>query len=206
MDIHYRLTDDFIREKTIGIARFAYIYYLSDGVRAMAGYAFAPRFSNTGVSQIPEHRPWQQLLWIGKKQGFTLTQSFRIEQRFRRKVTDGELADEYNFNWRFRYNFSFAVPLVGKELAPKNPFLLLSNDIHINAGKNVVHNYFDQNRLSIALGYQFTSHLNAHLGYLFVFQQEAEAGRYLHINAIRLYVIHSLDFRNNDDSGVTPGE
>lgn len=198
MDLHFRLTDDFINEKTIGIARFAYIYYLSDHVRLMAGYAYATRYSNVGVGRIPEHRPWQQILWVEKKKGFNLTQAFRVEQRFRRNIADSELADDYNFNWRFRYNFTFTVPLKGKEVVARTPFLLFNNEIHINAGKNVVHNYFDQNRLFMGLGYQFTSHMNAHLGYLFIFQQAPASGHYLHINAIRLFVTQNFDFRKKD--------
>ena len=198
VDLHYRLTDDFIRERTIAIARFAYLYYLSDNVRLMAGYAFAPRFSAVGVSPIPEHRPWQQIQWIEKKKGFNLSQSLRIEQRFRRNVTNEQLAEEYDFNWRFRYNFSCTIPLTKSEASSKFSFLIFGNDIHINAGKNVNHNYFDQNRLSAAFGYHFTPELNAHLGYMFIFQQDAAAGHYLHLNVIRLFVIHQLDFRNNE--------
>jgi hypothetical protein len=193
-DVHYRLADDFVKEKTIAIARVAYIYYLSENVKLMAGYAFANRFSNVGVSSIPEHRPWQQIQWLQAKKRFVLTQSVRIEQRFRRKVTDGELTDDYNFNWRFRYNISFTVPLWSKDVQPESWFLIFGNDIHINAGKEVMHSYFDQNRSFLGLGYQFTSELNAHLGYLFILQQ-AEADRYLHINAIRLFLTHNLDLR-----------
>lgn len=127
-----------------------------------------------------------------------MNHAFRLEQRFRRNVAEGELADDYSFNWRLRYGVTFTVPFTGTEVVAGTPFLLFNDEIHINAGKQVVHNYFDQNRLFAGLGYQFTSKMNAHLGYLFVFQQEPVSGRYLHINAIRLFVNHNFDLRKGD--------
>lgn len=197
MDVHMRFTNHYIKEKTFDIARLAYIYYLHDDVRLMAGYARAVRFNRSGVHRVPEHRPWQQIFWTEKRTHFSLTQTFRVEQRFRRNVEDSVLGKGYNFNWRFRYNFSVTVPLKGKEVTPGTPFVFLAEDIHINAGKNIVYNHFDQNRLFGGLGYQFTPTLNAQLGYLFIFQNQGLPGRYLHIHAIRLYVIHSLDLRKN---------
>jgi hypothetical protein len=195
VDLHFRGTDNFLQAKSIAIARAAYIYYLSDNVRLMAGYAYAPRFSNADPGVIPEHRPWQQVLWSEKKKRFNLTQSFRIEQRFRQRIADDELTSEFDFNWRLRYNFVFTLPLKGGEILPKTPFLYFNNDTHINAGKNIKYNYLDQNRTFLGLGYQFTDQLNVHLGYMFIFQQEPVAEHFVRIHAIRLYVIHNLDLR-----------
>jgi len=125
-------------------------------------------------------------------------QWFRVEQRFRRKSANGELIDGYNFNWRFRYNVAITFPLRGNVVQAKTPFLFFNDEIHINAGKEIVNNYFDQNRLFVGLGYQFTSHLNAQLGYMYVFQQLAAGNKYAHINAIRFFVFHNLDFRKDD--------
>jgi hypothetical protein len=199
LDLHYRLTGDFIDERSINIARIGYIYYVSDQVRITAGYSAARHFSHAaGVPNTTEHRPWQQIQWFDKKKGFNLMQWFRVEQRYRPKISEGEATNDYNFNWRLRYNFALTLPLRGNVVAPKTPFLFFNNEVHINAGKSIVNNYFDQNRLFTGLGYQFTSHLNAHLGYMYVFQQQAAPGRFLHINAIRLFVFHNLDFRKDE--------
>lgn len=48
MDLHFRLTDHFINERTISVTRFAYIYYLTDHVRLIGGYAYATRYYNVG--------------------------------------------------------------------------------------------------------------------------------------------------------------
>jgi hypothetical protein len=196
-DLHLRLTDNFVNQRSITIARLAYIYYITDQTRIMAGYAYANQYSAVGPN-IPEHRPWQQIQWLDKKDGFNLMQWLRIEERYRTKVAAGELTNDYNFNWRLRYNFALTFPLKGKQVAAKTPFLFFNNEIHVNAGKSIVNNYFDQNRLFFGLGYQFTSHINAHLGYMNVFQQLPAGNQYVSTNAIRLFVFHNIDLRRQE--------
>jgi hypothetical protein len=91
------------------------------------------------------------------------------------------------------------VPLKGREVVAKRPFAVIANEVFFNFGKRIVNNTFDQNRLFIGMGYQFTSHLNAQLGYMNVYQQEAAGNKYLSTNAIRLFVFHSLDLRNAEN-------
>jgi hypothetical protein len=198
LDLHYRLTGNFYEERSVNIARVGYIYYIADQVKLTAGYAYAKHFAHGASPDYSEHRPWQQIQWIEKKNGFNMMQWFRVEERYRQTIVEGELTDDYAFNWRVRYNFSITIPLKGKQVVAKTPFLFLNDELHINAGNNIVNNYFDQNRAFIGLGYQFTSHLNAQLGYMNVFQQLPAGNKYVNIDAIRLFVFHSLDFRNNE--------
>src|SRR5688500_985343 len=195
VDLHLRLTDHYLNRKTMVLTRAAYIFYLHEHVRFMAGYTYAHRYDRSGSGRIPEHRPWQQVQWIERKKGFDLVQAFRVEQRFRKSVDDRLDADSYIFNWRFRYNIAFTIPLGGKTLTPKTPYLFVSNEVKVNAGKSIVNNYFDQNRTLTGLGYQFTPSMHANLGPLFIFQQSPEPGHYNHTHAIRLYVFHTIDLR-----------
>ena len=39
------------------------------------------------------------------------------------------------FNWRFRYNFAFTLPLKGKVVLSKTTFLFFNNEVHINSGR-----------------------------------------------------------------------
>ncbi len=196
VDLHLRLSDDFVKEKSQAIGRIGYMYYLSDHTKLTAGYAFITQYTPT--VDIPEHRPWQQIQWHEKKNGFNLMQWFRVEQRYRRKVLANELTDEYNFNWRLRYNFSIIIPLKGKQLSPGTPFIFLNNEVHINAGKQIVNNYFDQNRFFAGIGYQFTKTINAHLGYMNVFQQLPTAGQFANTHAIRLFIFQNIDLRTEN--------
>lgn len=198
VDLQLRL-NDIVNQKSVSIARLGYTYFLSDQTRLTAGYGYITHYAlNDQAPDVPEMRPWQQIQWFDKRKGLSLAQYLRVEERFVRRVSGGELADDHRFTWRFRYNFAVSIPLKGKEILPRTPFLFLNDEVHINAGKNIVNNYFDQNRLFAGVGYQFTRALNAHLGYLYVFQQLPEGDRYIHINAVRLFVFHNLDFRSDD--------
>lgn len=196
VDLQLRL-NEFVAERSLSIVRAGYTYFLSDRVRLTAGYGYITHYNsnNQFLPDVPESRPWQQVQWFDKTKNFSLAQYFRVEERFVREVSQGELTDTFRFNWRFRYNFAMSIPLKGAEIAAKTPFIFLNDELHINAGKNIVNNYFDQNRLFAGLGYQFTAALNAHLGYLYVFQQLPQGNRYVHINAMRLFVSHNIDVR-----------
>jgi hypothetical protein len=196
VDLQLRL-NEFMSQKSVSIARVGYTYFVSDQFRITAGYGYITHFaSNDALPHVPEHRPWQQLQWFDKKKNISMAQYFRVEERFVRRVSNGELTDETRFTWRFRYNFFIGFPLKGTAITAKTPFLFFNDEILISAGKNVVNNYFDQNRVFTGLGYQFTGGLNAQLGYLFVFQQLPAGNQYVHVNGIRLSVFHNLDLRN----------
>jgi hypothetical protein len=200
VDAHLRLTGNFVNDVGVSIARAGYTYYFTDHARFTVGYAYATQYGLTSdAPDIPEHRPWQQMMWTEKKSWFSLAQYIRLEERFRRKVEDNELASGYDFSYRVRYNMAFIVPLKGKQVEPKTPFLFLNDELHINFGKNIVNNYFDQNRLFIGVGYQFTKSLNAQLGYLKAFQQAPQPYTFRNIDAIRLFIFHNLDFRNTQE-------
>jgi hypothetical protein len=195
VDLQLRL-NEFISERSVSIVRAGYTYFLSDQVRLTAGYGHITHYNpDPSVADVPESRPWQQVQWFDKTKSLSLSQYFRVEERFVREISQGELTDDFRFNWRFRYNFAMSIPLKGTEISAKTPFIFLNDELHINAGRNIVNNYFDQNRLFAGLGYQFTAGLNAQLGYLYVFQQLPQGDRYVHINAIRFFVFHNIDLR-----------
>ena len=195
MDLHQRFTGDFYHEPSVTLGRVGYIYYFSDHLRLVVGDAFVKHYAHGAGPDIPEHRPWQQLQWIEKKKRINIVQWLRTEERFRKTVEEGELTNDYSFNWRFRYNLLLTIPFHGEEITPRSPFGIFNNELHVNAGKNIVNNYFDQNRLFVGLGYQFTKHFNAQLGYMYVFQQLPAENQFVQINAVRLFVFQTIDLR-----------
>jgi len=199
LDLHFRLNDHFVKEPAIGMARLGYIFYVNDQNRLAAGYAYITQYSNSnGLPNVPEHRLWQQFQWFEKKKWLSIMQYVRLEERFRRKVEEGELVDEYTYTSRVRYAMAFTIPLKGEPGAPKTPFVFINNELMINFGSEIVNNYFDQNRFFVGLGYQFTKNLNASVGYLNVFQQLPAASTFRHVDGIRLFVFHNLDLRPDD--------
>ena len=199
-DLHLRTKEEFFTNFSQSIARFGLTYYINDNTKLTAGYAFVSHFpadNHNNVTQ-PEHRPWQQLQWHSRFQRLRLMQWIRLEERFRRKILNNdELAEGHNFNWRVRYNFAATFPLGKKAFAPKSWSFILNDEVHINAGKEIVYNYFDQNRFFAGFGYHINAHDNIQLGYMNLFQQLAAGNRYKTIHAARIFYYHILDLRRS---------
>ena len=58
------------------------------------------------------------------------------------------------------------IPLKGKTIADKTPYVAMYDEIFLGFGKNVNENVFDQNRLGLLLGYRFSSNLRIEGGFL----------------------------------------
>ena len=197
-DLHLRTKDNFFEDLSQAIVRLGLTYYLADDVKLTAGYAYVNHFpadNHENISQ-PEHRPWQQLQWHSRYPKLRLMQWFRLEERWRRKVLNNdELADGYNFNFRLRYNILSQFPLNKKRFQAGTFSLVLSNEVFVNFGKQIVNNYFDQNRFFAGFHYYVNNHDQLQFGYMNVFQQLAAGNQYKSVSAARLFYFHNLDLR-----------
>jgi hypothetical protein len=197
-----RSKEDFVSDLSQAIARVGLTYYLNDATKLTTGYAFVNHFPAAGHEDIsqPEHRGWQQLQWHTKYSRVRTMQWFRLEERYRRKVLNNEtLADGYNFNFRARYNFLLQVPL--SATIQKGSFsAIANNEVHVNFGKEIVNNYFDQNRFFVGLAYHTNAQDNFQFGYMNIFQQLPSGNRYRTTHTIRLYYFHNLDLRKKATS------
>lgn len=198
LDVHYRITDNFVDRPFQLLIRPGVTYFLNDNFRATVGYGLIEHYPAKGLQTTrTEHRVWQQISWNQKYPRLATTQWLRLEERKVEKVANDAKVGGYTFTWRTRYNISLFVPLKGKEMGPKVPYAMLQDELFISFGKNVVYNTFDQNRFFVGMGYQFSSRFNAQLGYLNVFQQNASGNDYFSSNAIRLYMYHTVDLRKS---------
>ena len=180
------------------IARIGLTYYVNNDTKLTGGYAYVNHFPADSHSEIsmPEHRIWQQLQWHTRYKTIRLMQWFRLEERYRRKVKDSdELADGYNFNWRARYNFFLSKALSRNAFAPKTFSFIVNDELHVNFGKEIVNNYFDQNRFFLGFAYHLNAHDNFQFGYMNVFQQLSAGNRYREIHTVRLFYFQNLDLR-----------
>lgn len=201
MDASYRRSSNFLEQPFQLVIRPGVIYYLSNKVRIIGGYAYFSHYPGRTSRHIvqPEHRGWQQLQWNQKYDRLSTRQFIRFEQRFRRKfLNNDELSDEYNFNYRLRYNFSISIPLKGSEGEPKSVFASITDEIMVNFGKEIIYNYFDQNRASVMLGYQLSKSSNILVGYMHIFQQTASGNAFNSNSAIRITFNQNLDLRSQE--------
>jgi Protein of unknown function (DUF2490) len=199
LDIHYRMTDNLADRPMAFLFRPGATYFIKDNLRINVGYTLVKHYPRKGFNTTrTEHRPWQQIWWNQKYPGLVMLQHLRFEQRFNQKVVSDQIEDGYNYTFRIRYGLSFFVPLKGKEIVAKSPFIAFTNEVFLNFGDRIIYNTFDQNRLFIGLGYQFTPHINVQGGYMNLYQQEASGYNYLLAHVVRLSLFQTLDFRKKE--------
>ena len=194
-DVHFRWADFLDRPNTL-ILRPGLVFHLPHHINLTAGYAYVLHYPGPGLTTTrPEHRPWQQISWTYRTRRFQMLQWLRLEERFNRRVANDELLDEYAFNYRFRAQVALSLPLNKDYIEPGTAFFSLINELHVNAGKQIVYNYFDQNRLFAGLGYQFTKEFSAQLGYMNQYVQTAAGNRFNSNHTARLFLFYNLDAR-----------
>ena len=197
-DVHLRTKEDFVNSFSTGIIRAGITYYINDVTKFTVGYAFVNHFPAAAHKKIsqPEHRPWQQIQWhtrYGKKR---MMQWLRLEERYRRKIlNDSTLANASSFNWKLRYNIWYEIPLSKKGIVPKAWSVIINDELHINFGKQIVNNYFDQNRFFTGLKYQLSEQNNLQFGYANIFVQTAAGNKYRNIHTARVLFLQNIDLR-----------
>ncbi len=198
VDLHLRTKDDFVNNFTQSIARVGLTYYLTDVTKFTVGYAYVTNYAGDNHKNIsqPEHRIWQQVQWHTRYGKTRMMQWIRLEEKFKHKIlNDNALANGYNFNYKLRYNLWYEIPFTKKEITPGNLSFIVNDEIHINFGKQIINNYFDQNRFFVGLKLQTNKHDNLQFGYMNLFQQLAAGNSYKNINALRFFYFHNLDLR-----------
>lgn len=138
----------------------------------------------------PEYRIQQDLTLKHNWNKILFSQRFQIEERFFQNFDIEGLTSGTTFFWRFRYRIQGDYDFWRK----KKKYLkaIVYDELMINAGKEVVNNVFDQNRIYVGLQYGINSSLALELGYLNSFQQRASGVDYFNRNIIRLGIYHKL--------------
>jgi len=201
LDVQLRTKEKTVQDLSQFIFRPGLTYYLNDRTKLTAGYAYIRHFpadNHRNVAQ-PEHRPWQQIQWHTQYPHVRTMQYLRLEERYRRKIlNDSTLGEGHNFNFRVRYAFLLQVPLSKQPVKKGALSFILNDEIHVNLGKQVVYNYFDQNRFFAGLALHLNAHDNLQFGYMNLFQQLAAGNRYRYIHAARVFFFHNLDWQQKN--------
>ena len=70
------------------------------------------------------------------------------------------------------------MPLSKKGFQPHSFSFVVNDEVHVNFGKQIIYNYFDQNRFFLGFAYQTNKTDNLQFGYRNVFQQLAAGNKY----------------------------
>ena len=153
---HYSWWNDaHLVPKNFGIIRTGLTYnfnniFKNNLTTGIAFAIFAPLENQTVYGK--EWRPWMQSTMSFKDTYFDYLLRLRYEARFRAKIIDNTLQNEFNFNHRIRLMLQTR-HYFGES---KNYFWMLADEILINSGHSVNNSVrLDQNRISAGLGYKF---------------------------------------------------
>ncbi|MBO3115995.1 DUF2490 domain-containing protein [Winogradskyella sp. DF17] len=192
-DIHVRRTN-FMADPNFYFLRVGGQYYLNSNLRLAGGYAHL-WLTTTGVwdNYQNENRIYQQLSISRRYEKMNALFRIRLEQRFFNNVQDGQSLNNDSFVNRVRFLVSAGFPF--RQGGPTE--FILANETHLNFGKDVVFNTFNQNRFTVGIKHKLSKHWKVDCGYMMVYQQLASGNVYNLNHTLRLFFYGSFDFRKN---------
>ncbi|HEY0029702.1 MAG TPA: DUF2490 domain-containing protein [Bacteroidia bacterium] len=166
-------------------------FHLNKDVSITAGAAYFNHYAESCVR--PEYRGWEQLLFTKSFGRFLISHRLRAEQRFNRVVEANEVLDEFKYNNRYRYQLGLQLALNKSVIEDRTVYLSFADEIMLNSGREIAYNYFDQNRLSIGLGYKWTDLFNLTVSYMNVFIHKSQPATYEKNNVLVINVYHKFN-------------
>lgn len=144
---------------------------------------------------VPEKRIVQEINLINPlSKRFNLSHRWRIDERFIHKNNGKALIPGDDFNFRFRYKLQCTYQL-NKINSSQPTTIKIADEIMINAGKAIVYNTFDQNRISCSIEQRFTQALSAELGYIHWYQQRSSGYQFYSRDIIRFTLYHKINLK-----------
>jgi hypothetical protein len=188
-DVHIR-RNNFISENSFYFIRTALAFNINKNMYVAAGYAhlwLAPT-SKEGVTWSNENRIYQQIqsaTAVGKIQ---CLQRLRFEQRWQQKIVNDRYIGEDRFTQRVRYLLSVTIPVFKNEYLPS---LVIADELHIQFGKEVLYNTFDQNRVFLGIKQKLGKGWSLDMGYMQVYQQKFSGYQYDLNHTCRLFFYYN---------------
>jgi len=193
-EYHYRRRN-YMKDMAQVYLRFGVTYLLSKKLEITGGvvtpFYWSPDQESDLVDKVvPQYRFWEQLLFVQNFYRAKVYHQVRTEQRWKRDY----LKDSpFVLSWRFRYKLSVYAPLNHSKLINKTLFLSLYDEIFIQAGKKIIYNHLEDNRLFLGLGYIFNENIQMQAGYMLTYRHAGSPYDYEFRHIPRLSLYHSFD-------------
>jgi hypothetical protein len=191
------------------IKQHQYIYRISVDKQFKNNWNIGVGFTNFWASTndelsttkllVPEWRSQVEIINQQKIiEKLSVQHRIRTEWRFIHNTNKSytELEDGYTNNFRFRYQITLNFIAYKKE--EKELKFSIFDEILLNAGKSIQKNIFDQNRIGIAVRYNFNKKVGTEISYLNWYQQRA--------NGIDIYNRQILRFTLYNNFNITKKE
>ena len=184
-DVHLR-TNDFFQDNNFFFLRGGISYIPNSKFSFTGGYAhmwLAPK-NPTWSTFSDENRIYQQVQMNTKSGNVSIVQRLRNEQRWQEIIVNDVATGNNKFSNRVRYLISTTIPIFKNKKAPS---LVLSDELLIQFGKDIVYNTFDQNRFFVGIKQSINPKLSFDFGYMNVYQQKSTGYQYDMNHTLRLF-------------------
>jgi len=194
-DLHYRANQIFVNPNFYFV-RTGINYWFQDNITFTLGYAhmwLAPT-KEGWHTYSNENRIYEQVQMSSKIGNISMVQRLRNEQRWQEKISPSKDSSTHTnkFTDRVRYLLSFTIPISSNSHYPS---LVLSDELSVQTGKEVVYNVFDQNRTFIGIKQMITKRLSFDLGYMLVDQQKSTIYQFDQNHTFRCFFYYTPDLR-----------
>jgi hypothetical protein len=197
-DAHVRW-DGFVEENNFYFLRGGFTFIPNKSISLTAGYAhmwLAP--SNPDWSTYSDENRFYEQVSLNTTAGkVSILQRIRNEQRWQEKIVNDQETNEVRFTNRLRYLISLNIPIFKKKTLP---LLVVSDEILLQFGKEVVYNTFDQNRFFIGIKQTINPKLSFDFGYMNVYQQKYSGYQYDMNHTLRLFFYLNTNLKKNETS------
>lgn len=192
-DAHIR-RNNFVADPSFYFLRGAINYWVSDNITIAVGYGkmwLAPTVPGW-TNFAKEDRVYLQIQSISKLGKIGLLQRLRNENRWQQKMVNDNFSGSYKATDRIRYLLSTTIPIFKNK---KYPLLVVSDELAIQFGKEVVYNTFEQNRLFFGIKQNLSKSLSYDLGFMQVMQEKSTGYQYDKNQTFRLFFYYQPDLR-----------
>ncbi|QQR97559.1 MAG: DUF2490 domain-containing protein [Sphingobacteriales bacterium] len=156
--------------------------------------------SNTNLV-APE---WRTQLEISNQQKisdkFSIQHRYRAESRFIHNTNKEYTALESGYKHTFRFRYQIALTYIPFKKEEKELRLSVFDEILINAGKNIQNNIFDQNRVGVAVRYNFNKMFGLEMSYFNWLQQRANGTDFYNRQILRCTFYNNFTINKKDKS------
>jgi hypothetical protein len=191
-DVHLR-TNDFFQDNNFFFLRGGISYIPNAKFSFTGGYAhmwLAPR-NPTWSTFSDENRIYQQVQMNTKSGNVGIVHRLRNEQRWQEIIINDQETGKSKFSNRVRYLISTNIPIFKKKSAP---LLVISDELLLQFGNEIVYNTFDQNRFFVGIKQAINPKLSFDFGYMNVYQQKSNGYQYDMNHTLRLFFYLNSSF------------
>ncbi len=180
-------------------ARFGVGYMLPKKIQIATGVACFSFFNSNKASKI-EFRVYQELYTTQKIKGISIQNRFRIEERYFRTISDGEITSNSIFNFRFRYRLFFTVPLQKSSTNNSDPkfFLNIGDEVFANVDKGIKYNVLITNRLLLGASIKFQDNITVSFLYSYQYGQKNALNVFEHSDIFWIGITHKINLKRQN--------